>query len=90
MSSVNITGHVKNEKMFISKGSDSGVYFPWYGGGLRGGGYHTAVIPKLVYFNCLLFTPTLSCDQLINNETISSSWNMEAPYLISWRLTKGV
>ena len=38
MSSVNITGHVKNEKMFISKGSDSGVYFPWYGGGLGGGG----------------------------------------------------
>ena len=38
MSSVNITGHVKNEKMFISKGIDSGVYFPWYGGGLGGGG----------------------------------------------------
>ena len=34
--------------------------------------------------------PTLSCDQLINNETISSSLNMEAPYLISWKLTKGV
>ena len=67
--------------VFISLGMEVG----W-----GGGGYHTAVIPKLVYFNCLLFTPTLSCDQLINNETISSSWNMEAPYLISWRLTKGV
>ena len=30
-------------------------------------GDHTVVIQKLVHFNCLLFMPTLSCDQLINN-----------------------
>ena len=60
------------------------------GRGGKGGFYHTVVIQKLVNFHCLLLMPTLSCDQLINNETISSSWNMEAPYLISWQLTKGV
>ena len=69
--------------VFISLGKE-------VGGGGGGGFYHTVVIQKLVHFNCLLFMPTLSCDQLINNETISSSWNMEAPYLISWKLTKGV
>ena len=63
-------------------------------GGRGGGGRKGRVLPyssyskiRLVHFNCLLFMPTLSCDQLINNETISSSWNMEAPYLISWQLT---
>ena len=64
------------------------------GGGGRvgkGGFYHAVVIQKIVHFNCLLLMPKLSCDQLINNETISSSRNMEAPYLISCRqLTKGV
>ena len=53
------------------------------GRGEKGGFYHTVVIQKLVHFHCLLLMPTLSCDQLINSETISSPWNMEVPYLIS-------
>ena len=64
--------------VFISHGKEVGG-----GRGEKGGFYHTVVIQKLVHFHCLLLMPTLSCDQLINSETISSSWNMEVPYLIS-------
>ena len=58
-------------------------------GGGKEGFYHTVVIQKLdqSILIVFLFMPTLSCDHLINNETISSSWNTEAPYLISWQLT---
>ena len=62
-------------------------------GGKRGF-YHTVVVQNKVHLLQLVHFiacySTLSCDQLINNEAISSSWSMEAPCLISQQLTKGV